>query len=101
MESLKERDLADEYIYFDVESFHQFVEFILARTPRPLDDAGDVALEANQMLRNEMRIFDVCRPCSIQVQYENSDSRTRWVLALVQCFHAFWGFKRAKMLNLT
>ena len=67
MESLKERDLADEYIYFDVESFHQFIEFILARTPRPLDDAGDVALEANQMLRNEMRIFDVCRPCSIQV----------------------------------
>jgi len=69
MESLRERDLSDEYIYFDVESFHQFIEFILARTPQPLDNAGDIALEANQMLRNEMRIFDVCRPCSIQYDF--------------------------------
>ena len=69
MESLKERDLADEYIYFDVESFHQFIEFILARTPQPLENAGDIALEANQMLRNEMRVFDVCRPCSIQYDF--------------------------------
>lgn len=29
MDSLKERDMADEYIYFDVESFHQFLEFII------------------------------------------------------------------------
>jgi hypothetical protein len=67
MESLKERDLADEYIYFDVESFHQFVEFLIARSPQPLTDAGEIALEANQMVRNEMRVFDVCRPCTIQL----------------------------------
>ena len=29
MDSLKERNMADEYIYFDVESFHQFLEFII------------------------------------------------------------------------
>ena len=31
MDSLKERDMADEYIYFDVESFHQFLEFIIGK----------------------------------------------------------------------
>ena len=91
MESLKERDLADEYIYFDVESFHQFIEFILARTPRPLDDAGDVALEANQMLRNEMRIFDVCRPCSIQVcEYLSEKYEKSWSLIFKALYFRNW-----------
>jgi len=69
MDSLKERNMADEYIYFDVESFHQFLEFIIARTPYPLSEAGAIALEANTMLRNEMPIFDVCRPCSVQYDF--------------------------------
>ena len=34
MDSLKERDMADEYIYFDVESFHQFLEFIIGKSLR-------------------------------------------------------------------
>ena len=32
MDSLKERGIPDEYIYFDVESFHQFLEFIIGMT---------------------------------------------------------------------
>lgn len=69
MDSLKERDMADEYIYFDVESFHQFLEFIIARTPYPLSNAGEIALEANTMLRNEMPIFDLCHPCSVEYDF--------------------------------
>ena len=34
-----------------------------------MSEAGAIALEANTMLRNEMPIFDVCRPCSVQYDF--------------------------------
>ena len=40
-----------------------------ARTPSPVSESGSIALEANAMLRNEMPIFDVCRPCSVRYDF--------------------------------
>ena len=82
MDALKDRDLADEYIYFDVESFHQFLQFLMARTPRPLAEGEEIAEEcknlcvlvftvylANELVRSEMRVLDLCRPCSIDYDF--------------------------------
>ena len=34
-----------------------------------MSNAGEIALEANAMLRNEMPIYDLCHPCSIPYDF--------------------------------